>query len=94
MSNLGKAVKVIAEMVRGKQPYDATAVKSNAMIIRSHSGSAMMELFPQDSLQKASEARKEIWSNWNEFSELAARLETPTMCTSFSTAWRAVSSGV
>jgi cytochrome c556 len=76
MSKLGKAVKVIAEMVRGKQPYDANAVKSNAMIIKSHSGPAMMKLFPQNSLQKASEARKEIWSNWNEFSELAMRLET------------------
>ncbi len=76
MSSLGKAMKVIAGMIRGNQTYDANTLKSNAAVIKSHSGSAMMNLFPQNSLQKVSDARKEIWSNWEEFSELANRLET------------------
>jgi len=76
MSNLGKAVKNIAEMVREILPYDASSVRFNALIIKNHAGPAMTKLFPRGSQQKASQARPRIWSNWDEFTELAYRLET------------------
>ena len=75
MSDLGKAVKQIAQMIRGKLTYNAQAVKNAAVIIKQHSGSSMLDLFPKNSLQKASQARGEIWSQWDEFKALTTQLE-------------------
>jgi len=74
MSAMGDVVKNIAAMMRGDKPYDAAAVRDGATVIASHSGEAMTRLFPEDSGGKPSEARPEIWSDWDTFSNLADRL--------------------
>ncbi len=74
MSAMSKAVKTISSMMMGETEYNADMVKQGAALIRSHAGEAMTKLFPEDSLQKASEAKPEIWSRWDEFKQLADQL--------------------
>jgi cytochrome c556 len=51
-------------------------VKTEAALIRSHAGEAMTKLFPADGDNMSSEAKPEIWSDWDDFAEQAERLET------------------
>jgi cytochrome c556 len=74
MSAMGKAVKTISLMMMGESEYDAEVTRQGANLIKSHSGEAMTRLFPDNSLQSASVAKTEIWSNWQTFSQLADRL--------------------
>ncbi len=74
MSAISKAMKTIGQMMQGKEPYDAAAVRLHVATIKSHAGLALTRLFPPDSLQKPSEAKEEIWTNWQEFEVLANQL--------------------
>lgn len=74
MSDMSKAMKSTAGMMTGKAPYDAATVKANARVIKSKSGHTLTRLFPPNSLQMASEAKRGIWSDWQEFEMLADRL--------------------
>ena len=75
MSEMSKTVKVLATMMRGEKAYDAKVVRAGAALIGKHSGDAMTGLFPKGSKHGASEAREEIWTNWQEFKNLSNRLE-------------------
>ena len=72
---LGKAMKELTALSR-ENSIDQAAVAAQAEIIADHSGDRMLEQFPTDSLQKASEARPSIWQNWEKFASLAHELET------------------
>ncbi|WP_421880422.1 c-type cytochrome [Pacificispira sp.] len=74
MMSMGKSMKAVAAMMRGEVAYDADAVREAAALIKQHSGDAMTELFPEGSTGHPSEAKPEIWSKWDEFSDLAGRL--------------------
>ena len=74
MTAISDATKTLASMMRGAKPYDADAVSEAAGIIRSHAGVALTELFPEGSLNHPSEAKPDIWTDWNEFQALATRL--------------------
>lgn len=74
MMALGNSVKAITPMMRGKQAYDAEAVKGFAQDIRSHSGEAMTRLFPEGSSDAPSVAKPRIWTDWEEFEALALQL--------------------
>lgn len=74
MTVMSKAVKTISSMMMGETQYDADVVKQGAALIKTHSGDAMTKLFPEDSLQEASVAKPEIWSDWEEFQLLADQL--------------------
>ncbi len=76
MSAMGKALKSMSEMVKGKRAYDADAMRRLAVQIKSHSGDQMLRLFPEGEVQPASEATPKIWTDWERFSELAINLET------------------
>ncbi|MCR9139010.1 MAG: cytochrome c [Alphaproteobacteria bacterium] len=75
MSVMSKAAKTMSSMMRGLIAYDADIVRSAAAEIQVHAGTAMTQLFPAGSDGMPSEARPEIWSDWDRFSELAMRLE-------------------
>lgn len=75
MVAMSKAAKSLGSMMRGQVDYDAGTVRAAAAEIAAHAGKAMTELFPRGSDGMPSEARPEIWSDWNTFSELAMRLE-------------------
>ncbi len=74
MSNLGKSMKALAGMLKGKTPYDAASVKQHARQLADHGNGAITKLFPEGSLVKPSEARPEIWQDWEKFKSLAAQL--------------------
>lgn len=70
---LKDANKTVADMLRGKTEYDAQEVRKAAGNMAAHGGENMTKLFPEGSLE-ASEAREEIWSDWDRFSQLAEDL--------------------
>jgi len=74
MENLGKSMKALSQMMRGREPYDAVKVKALAKSLADHGGTAMTKLSPEGSLDKPTEARPEIWQDWNKFTALADQL--------------------
>ncbi len=70
---LKDANKTVADMMRGKTEYDPEKVREAARAMAAHGGESMTRLFPEGSLE-ASEAREEIWSDWDRFSKLAENL--------------------
>lgn len=75
MGVLGNALKSLTSIMQGNVSYNADKVRQNALQIRQHAGEAMTSLFPENSLDKPSEARPLIWSDWENFKAIAARLE-------------------
>lgn len=71
---ISKAAKSLSDMMRGKTAYDSVAVREGAAKIRTHAGQAMTALFPENTGGGPSEARPEIWADWEEFRVLAERL--------------------
>ncbi len=74
MVAMGKAIKDITPMMRGKTDYDPEAVRAFSEEVRRHSGTAMTRLFPEGSDGGPSEAKVTIWTDWEEFEELAEQL--------------------
>lgn len=74
METIGKSMKQLALLIRGKQPYQSGEIKKHALIIQNHGGEHLTMLFPNGSTDMPSEARPEIWKNWDEFSALAESL--------------------
>jgi len=75
MGAMGKAVKMVAPMMRGEIAYDAEVVRGVAKVIRMHAGETLTALFPEGSAGMPSEAKVSIWSDWERFAEMAAQLE-------------------
>ncbi|MFK5979193.1 MAG: cytochrome c [Rhizobiaceae bacterium] len=74
ISVMDKTVKTLSSMMRGEIPFDEAAVKEGAMVIKTHAGEKLIGLFPKDNDNDSSEARDEIWSNWDEFKTIAEQL--------------------
>lgn len=75
MGVMSDVMKALTPIMRGERDYDADAVRQGATQIRRHAGASMADLFPEGSDGEPSEARAEIWTNWDEFQGLAERLE-------------------
>ncbi|WP_269585434.1 c-type cytochrome [Roseibium sp. Sym1] len=75
MDAMGDVMKSLTTIMRGETDYDAETVRKGAGVIRSHSGEALTKLFPEHSIEGPSEAKPEIWSNWQEFETLADQLD-------------------
>ncbi|MCB1383581.1 MAG: cytochrome c [Notoacmeibacter sp.] len=73
---LRDAAKALGGMMKGATPYDAEAVRAHAKSIREHSGDALTAKFPEGTGSRPSEARDEIWTEWEEFKRLAGQLES------------------
>ena len=71
---LRDAAKALGQMMKGATPYDAEAVRTHAGTIRAHSGEALTSKFPQGSGGMPSEAKEEIWSEWDAFRAYAERM--------------------
>ena len=74
MKSMAMAARTIGDMFRGKLSYDANAFKAAAELIRTRSGQALLDDFPPGSTGDRSEAKTEIWAQWDEFQILADRL--------------------
>ncbi len=62
MKSIGKAMKKLGAMARGKSPLDQNAVRANARIIEQH-GVKIPSFFPAGTGHGMSEASPEIWKN-------------------------------
>ena len=76
MGMMGKAVKALKGMMQGKAAYNADLVRKQSAVIKQHSGEALIKGFPEGSTQMPSEAKNEIWMDWERFSSLAEQLGT------------------
>ncbi|QLQ17500.1 MAG: cytochrome c [Exiguobacterium profundum] len=75
MKKNGGAVKVLADMVGGKAAFDAAAAATakEALIAAS---AAIPDTFKDQATDPASEAKPEIWTNWDDFVAKANALTT------------------
>ncbi len=71
MGNLGKSMKALTRLIRGRDPYDSGKVKALAKELADHGSENLTKLFPKGSLHKPSTARPEIWDDWERFAALA-----------------------
>ena len=76
MMAMGKSVKEITPMMRGQTDYDPERVRAFAEDMRQHSGEALTRLFPEGTTGAPSEAKPNIWTDWEEFAALAEQLHT------------------
>ena len=74
MVSLGKAMKSLNAMIRGKTDLDPDNAESAARLIQKH-GAQMTKMFPKGSMQAPTEARPEIWTDWERFQALASSME-------------------
>ena len=73
MSKMKKANKQLSKLVRSSEA-DYLLIANLANQIAA-SNAATLELFPEGSLSKASEAKPSIWLNWEHFTQLVNKSE-------------------
>ncbi len=69
MEAVGDAMKALGAIARGKAPFDAEVVKTNATTIADNLKKAS-ELFPEGSGGEKSKAKPEVWSDAAGFEKL------------------------
>ncbi len=74
MKTMGKQMRTIGLMAKGKIPFSAETVGNRAEKIRL-SSTKIQALFPEGSLHKPTEALPVIWEQWDQFLSLAKQLE-------------------
>lgn len=79
MGGVAKAMKALGAMFKGEQPYDAEAARALSSTIAASSGSELSVLFPKHSMDPPTEARHEIWTDWDKFSSLADEMQASAL---------------
>ncbi len=75
MKSMGDAMKALKPMVTGGGEVDRKAVADHAATIAGHAETIPAK-FPEGSLQGVSEAKPEIWTEWDDFTSDAEELKT------------------
>lgn len=75
MERFEELIERVFAMIHGELTYDPRAVRSAAEEIRDGSGGHMTALFPQGSNGDPSDARDEIWRDFDRFDHYATMLE-------------------
>jgi cytochrome c556 len=57
----------MGSMVKGETPFDAPAFMGYAADLATASALSVMQGFPEDSVNDESDAKEEIWLNWEDF---------------------------
>ena len=78
MKEIGDSMKSIAAMVKGEAEFDSAKVQSLADIMANHA-KHMPHMFPEGSLDKPTEALPVIWVKWDQFTEIAAKMNTDAL---------------
>lgn len=66
-------------MSRGCADFSLETVVDSAGIIAEYSGESLLAKFQEDSLSDVSEARNDIWQDWDTFRDYAMSLGTPAL---------------
>ena len=82
MSAIAENMKTLGQMAKGATEFDAAMARSAAATIAEHA-SATPGLFEANETDPKSEARPEIWTNFEDFAAKATELEA--IATGFST---------
>lgn len=69
------AMKVLGAMAKGQAPFDAAKGAAAALEIET-TAAKIPELFPEGTVGEPSEAKPEIWTQWDEFTADAEQLKT------------------
>ena len=75
MDSQKEAMKVIGAMAKGTAPFDAAKAAEAAGKIET-TAKKIPELFPEGTGGHPSEAKPEVWTKWDEFTDDAEGLET------------------
>jgi len=75
MLSLKETMKSLRTMIIKDKAYDVSQLKRYASLIADESGKHLTEMFPEGSLYKPSEAKEELWQEWELFSTMAYDLE-------------------
>jgi len=75
MEDMKGAMKTVSDMFKGKIPYESVQVRVAAETINLLAGEKLTKLFPEGSLDHPTEAKAEIWQEWDRFKHLAHELE-------------------
>ena len=73
---IGKSMKALSAFVRGQRELNQSEISAAGQAIADQAGSALLAQFPAGSLSAASEARPEIWQDFQSFTALANELQT------------------
>ena len=73
---IGKSMKALSGFVRGQRDLNQSEIAVAGQAIADHAGPALLAQFPAGSLSAASEARPEIWQDFQSFSALANELHS------------------
>lgn len=74
MGVLADSMKSIAGQLKSPSP-DAAAIQAAATALRDHAAGNLTKDFPEGSLAPPTEARPEIWQDWDRFTTLANQLD-------------------
>ena len=75
MSTIGKNTKVLGDMAGGKAPFDAAAAgMAKAALIEA--SARIPALFEPQATDPESEAKPEVWTNWDDYVTKAKALNT------------------
>ncbi|WP_299479800.1 cytochrome c [uncultured Roseibium sp.] len=74
MSEIAKSMKLLGNMAKGAAPFDAKAANSATAII-ANEASKTASLFEAQETDPKSEAKPEIWTNFEDFNRKAADME-------------------
>ena len=75
MVSISKAMKTMAKMVKGEADYDAAIMRTLAAQVSQNGGEALTKLFPKHSMDPPTEARREIWQDWDTFEREAIAMQ-------------------
>ncbi len=75
MERFEELIERVFAMIHGEMTYDAGAVRRAAEEIQAGSGQHMIALFPEGSSGSPSEAKDDIWRDFETFENLAFSLE-------------------
>lgn len=76
MVDMKRAMKKLAAIYKGRVDYDADTVRAATQVLNNNAGTTLTNLYPEGSLTGKSEAKAEIWQQWDQFKRLAEQLET------------------
>ena len=76
MDAIGKANRSLSAIARGRADFDLTTVKNAAKTIAEQSGQSFVDLFPEGSLDDISEAKADIWQDFDRFTAYSMELES------------------
>lgn len=74
MSGIGAEMKVLGQMAKGVTPFDQSAARAAAAAIAKHAAETPA-LFEAEEDDPKSEAKAEIWTNFDDFTQKSLELE-------------------